>query len=330
MDLMKRVRFRPGAQKRFIDKVLLQTSVVELASICTCSPRTIRDWRRGKFLMSAEALYKISQELNVRIPGHLTFVPNHWQVNNAAKRGGQMVIEKYGHAGGDIEIRKRKWLSWWRKKGWASEAMYATRAKRITQPPHSVSLAEFCGIMLGDGGISKHQVTITLHIKDDRLYAAFVTKLIRDLFHLEPSLIKRAEENVGIILISRTALVEFLVTYCGLVQGNKIAQEIDIPKWIKTKKKYRLACLRGLIDTDGCIYNHSYIVKGKKYVYKKISFTSASAPLRKSVSAILEEIGLGPKIRGAKDVRLENSEDVNRYFRIVSSHNPKHLKRFKK
>jgi intein/homing endonuclease len=121
----------------------------------------------------------------------------------------------------------------------------------------------------------------------------------------------------------------FFFDKLGLKKGDKVKQQVDIPDWIKQNRLYSIACLRGLVDTDGCIFTHSYRVNDKLYRYKKFSFTNSSKFLRQSVFAILKDNGLNPRMSQRKDVRLDSVSDIKKYFQLIGSHNPKHLKRFK-
>jgi hypothetical protein len=196
------------------------------------------------------------------------------------------------------------------------------------EPARSEQLAEFCGIMLGDGGISAYQIMITLHRENDKEYALYVTSLIQALFGLIPSMYEKKSSLAIDLVISRIGLTDFLVNKCGLKRGNKIKQSADIPSWIKENEAFKIACVRGLVDTDGSIFTHSYISKGKQYSYKKLSFTSVSSPLLESVQKIFIEKGLRARIGSVYDVRLDSKSDMQDYFGIFGSQNPKHLKRY--
>ena len=110
--------------------------------------------------------------------------------------------------------------------------------------------------------------------------------------------------------------------------GNKIKQNIDIPRWVKRSRTFSIACLRGLVDTDGCVFVHKYKVNGKTYGYKKLVFTSYSKPLLCSVSKVLKNIGLTPRLSGMRDIRIDSVENVKRYFDLVGTHNHKLLKKY--
>ena len=203
-----------------------------------------------------------------------------------------------------------------------------TQRRQILKPIPSEALAEFVGIMMGDGGMSKYQATISLNHITDLEYSSFVSNLITELFEYTPSIYHKPEKSVLDIVMSRIEIVDFLHTL-GLPIGDKIRQHLDIPDWIKQKSTFTIACIRGLIDTDGSIFAHTYISKGRNYSYKKLSFTSASESLVHSVYSLLSELGFHPRIsHNGKDVRLESVADMKRYFEVISSHNPKHLNRY--
>jgi len=202
------------------------------------------------------------------------------------------------------------------------------KRKEIAYPNRSAKLAEFIGIMLGDGGITRKQISITLHSKDDREYFQFIYNLIERLFQVKPGVYQNKSYKAIRLQVSRMNLVDFLVKL-GLKRGNKVKQGADIPKWIKKERELKIACLRGLIDTDGSVFTHRYRVNGKLYAYKKMCFANHARPLLKSVERILSELGFTPKIRSEKEeLYLYNEEEVKRYFEEIGTHNPKHLRRF--
>lgn len=205
--------------------------------------------------------------------------------------------------------------------------MVGSIPKAIQRPRKSALLAEFFGIMLGDGGMSEYQATVTLHSIDDFEYSTFIIKTIEKLFKYTPSIIFRKNTPVLVLCMSRIQLVQFLHVL-GLPIGNKINQNIDIPHWIKHRKDFAISCVRGLIDTDGSVFSHHYLSKARSYSYKKLSFTSASPLLLESVAHILKELGMKPRFGSNKDVRLDSIKDMKRYFSMVGTHNPKHLRRY--
>jgi hypothetical protein len=329
LSISKRVQFSSGAQRRFLNRSMKQLKLGPkgLAAMLALSPRTIRDWQRESFTMSLSAVRFISKKLNQPIP-RLTIKDPYWYAYIGSSAGGTAVYKKYGFVGGDPETRKKKWHEWWEREGRFKPHPFINVAKPIKEPKKSTLLAEFAGIVMGDGGITRRQVTVTLHHKDDKEYGEFVSVLIKKLFGVQPSRYHDSEDSVNNYVVSRSRLVQFCVEKLGLKIGNKVKQQIDIPDWIKQDKKFRIACVRGLVDTDGSVFTHTYKVNGKWYGYKKLDFSSMSQPLRHSVHEILKDIGFNPRFAQNKSVRLDSIADMKRYFQIINSHNPKHLRRY--
>jgi LAGLIDADG-like domain len=321
----KRVIFHSGKQKEFLEYVGGSLTTSEMARISNCSERTVRDWRREKFSMPLTAVRALSARTHVSIPKDIHVHDAYAHTSRAGKMGIVAVTAKYGRIPCDEKYRKEQWHLWWESTG-KFEKNSIFESKTIHKPRRSVELAEFIGIMMGDGGISDYQIAVTLHHIDDLEYAVFVAQLIKKLFKVTPRIYHSPTKSVNNIVVSRKKLVQYLHGL-GLPIGNKVEQQFDIPEWIKRDRKLAIACLRGLVDTDGSIFTHRYQVKGVWYSYKKLSFTSASKPLQQSVHTLLCKFGFHSRIAGT-NVCLDRVADMKRYFSIIGSHNPKHLRRY--
>ena len=324
----ERVLFAKGVQKRFIESVQdkLDLRLDDIAKKIGVHRRTLFDWRREKFLISLSGLTKLAKISGCSIPKGAETKDPFWYTNLGAKKGWATVFKKYGRVPVDEERRKKKWYEWWKSKGkFEDRKMFHPlpfyKAKR------SDDLAEFMGIMMGDGGMSQSQICITLHYLDDLEFSKYVVRLIKKLFKVSPSVYHLPKNSVNVIVVSRSGLVRYLNSL-GLVIGNKIKQKIDIPRWIKNDDVYLRACIRGLVDTDGCLVRHKYKVNDKYYFYKKLCFTTASDSLRETVFESFKKWGFNPRISQNRDVRLENNKDMKNYFKLINSHNPKHLKKY--
>jgi hypothetical protein len=327
-----RILLPKGEQKKFIEKILSEISVAEAAKACSFSERTVRDWRREKFLMNKEAMLKLCSKTSVEVPKNFKEKSNFWYAKKGAKIGGTMgsatCINKYGCVGGPN--RKKAWEKWWNTKGKFADSQLFKR-NIINKPKKDERLAEFIGIMLGDGGFTARgkQIQITLNNVDDRDYINFVYNLTHHLFCIKPKIYKSKNARASKISVSSMELVDYLVKL-GLKTGNKVKLQVDVPDWIKKNKSYAIACVRGLMDTDGCIFNHHYQVKNKYYNYKKLSFTCYSQPMRRSVHNILSLLGINSRMFSSRDVRIDSKEHMKKYFKVIGTHNPKHLKRYYK
>ena len=330
MGISDRIVFsKKGEQRSFIIQVraTLNLSSKALADFLKIHQRTVTDWAREKYKMSHPAAVSLSKKSGLPLPDDSYIFSWHNHLQSIAGIAGKLVYKKYGRVGGNPMIRKTKWLEWWNKKG---KFLRWTILKRgdIRLPERNYDLAEFAGIMMGDGGISTKQVFITLHSEDDHEYSLYVMKLIRNLFQVIPSLRYRKDAKAIDIVVSRKNLVDFCVQI-GLKVGNKIRQGLDIPVWIMRNEQFQKACIRGLVDTDGCLFFHRYTVNGKQYIYKKINFCSASPPLINSVFKIFSKLGFRPRITYDKrQIYLDSQTDVKNYFNIIGSSNAKILKKF--
>lgn len=194
--------------------------------------------------------------------------------------------------------------------------------KEVLLPHYSEDLAEFFGIMMGDGGINNPwQVNITLNFVADALYSKYVFALCKKLFGIEPAMRKRKERDALVILLSSTSVVDFLVSN-GLPRGNKLKQGLRIPEWILDKSSYRKACVRGLVDTDGCIFVHTHRVSGKLYKNLGFTFTSYSSELIFQVADILDENGIAPHItKRGRDIYIYQAALVEKYLEVFGTSN---------
>lgn len=328
----KRAIFLRGKQREFLllAKKNLNLTWSELADVLEVSVKSLYGWRQEKISMSLDCVQVICKRSNIKFPQNVEIKDRYWYVTKGAVKGGLAVYKKYGKVGGDERTRKERWKKWWEKEG-KFKKHSITNSLPITKPNFSSELAEFVGIVLGDGGISKRQITITLHRVTDKKYSQYITKLITRLFKVKVGIYKSRKYLADDLILSRTELVKYCVKTLGLKEGNKVKNRVDIPDWIKNNKEYYSACLRGLIDTDGCVILHKYKVNGKSYCYKKLAFTSRSYPLLESVGNILTNLGIKHRITNdGFDIRIEAKDDVNRYLSMVGFNNPKHLKRLRK
>ena len=324
----KRVVFLKGKQKDFLNKIQIQLGLTlkEFANLAGVQVRSISDWKREKFSMSLPAVKRMCQKARIVLPKDIKIKDPFWYALKGSSIGGIAVYKKYGHIGGDSEYRRKKWYQWWEKEGKFRKHPIIKVCLPINIPKKSSRLAEFIGIILGDGGVSRRQVTITVHRQDDRDFAVYIKDLIRILFKVEPSSCER--ESVVHIFISRTKLVQFLIGM-GLCIGSKVRHQVDVPNWIKSSEKYTKACLRGLFDTDGCFYVDRHLYKDKIYLNCAMNFTNRSLPILYFFKRYLKKHGFRPTQKTKFSIFLRREDKIINYFQTIGSSNPKHLEKFK-
>lgn len=296
----------------------------QVAEISSVSIRTVTDWKRGKYTIPKDHFDRIINLIGIS-PGSIkvSSLDNWWNNSKSGKLGAAARMEKHGQLstpegrslGGKNSYKNRK------------NKLDIFTKKEITEPRQNEQFAELVGILIGDGSVTRYQVSIATSSLVDYKYSLFTAELIEKLFGIKPTVSKRKGMNCITIVASSVNLVEFLKQN-GVLQGHKLRQNLNIPAWILSDRSYEIACLRGIFDTDGCIFQETHKIKGKTYSYSRLSFVSMSSYLRETIHEILSELEFTPKIRNNRSVNLENPADIAAYFRIVGTSNPKHASRF--
>lgn len=324
----KRVKFLEGKQKEFLEliKNRLNLTHAEMAKLAGVHIRSFTDWRREKLSMSLPAVKILCKKANIPLPSNIQIKDPFWYVSSGSSAGGIAHYKKYGRVAIDEEYRKKRWYEWWNKAQYSHPLI---QFKPFKKPRVSIALAEFFGMMLGDGGTTKSQIIITLNKETDKEYGGYVIGLMKKLFDIKPSVYYDPNSLAEKIVISRSGLIKYLHSI-GLIIGHKIKQECDIPDWIKQKTNLCKACVRGLVDTDGCVFFENHKMN-KAYSYPRINFTSASPKLIQSVFDLLNQLNLRPRIRrSGRSIQIEDKKDIINYLKIIGSSNPKHLKKIQK
>ncbi len=325
----RRVIFKPGQQTQFLLSAKEQLGInwSEFARQINAHPRVLNDWKREAYSLPKTTADIITALSGVKLPNGVQIKEPYWYASSSGRIGGEHTYKKYGRVGGEPEHRKEKWREWWKENDHKNNLGQYSSEKEINLPAPSEQLAELVGIILGDGGMTERQVTITLDSETDAEYTPYVVTLFKDLFGIPPRIYQKKNARAANITVSRTALVSFLKGM-GLHTGNKVQQQIGIPSWIRANAAFSRACLRGLMDTDGCIFMERHLIKGKAYEYPRLRFVNRSKPLITGTYEILKNEGFSPKIRGESALTLETRTDVIRYFSHIGTRNPKHAARF--
>jgi hypothetical protein len=291
------------------------------------SGRSFRDWINGTTLPTVDGVESLSKLYHVKVPPILEIREENWSGRVYGRRGGLSYVKKYGSPGtikgrikgGKISQQNRRIdPEKYRKLGCKVANVF-----KITKK--SPLLAEFIGIVLGDGGLTRSQCQITLNRKDDALYTKELIQIIQKLFAYKATLVSR-KENAVIVVITGVNLIIYLEEL-GLVIGNKVKHQVDIPDWIKGNKSYLRSCIRGLFDTDGGTYTHIHKVNDKTYSNFEICFSNASLPLRESFSKALSAVNI--KSSHIKHcVYVYNKADIQKFFEYFKPRNKKHLNRY--
>ncbi len=192
----------------------------------------------------------------------------------------------------------------------------------ITLPKLNKELAEFIGILLGDGhlGPLKYEISVTGNsINEVEYIKGFVRNRMTDLFNIVPLIYYQKNCNAMRCKIYSKKVFEYLTNVFGLWQGNKMNYDLRIPTKIKNNDELLKACLRGLIDTDGGVFRHH------KWC-AQLQFYSKNESLANDVENSLIRLGYKPsktkKSSGNIILYLFN-KDIDTYFKEIGTNNYK-------
>ncbi len=222
--------------------------------------------------------------------------------------------------------------NWGRSKG-GNNSVGKGNTKNIFLPEDSAELAEFYGIMLGDGNLTKiksykigtYQIRVVGDSRYDNSYLTnYVAPLIRKLFSVEVKFYKYKNQNALSLNVYGRQLVDFLI-FKGFKPGDKIRSQVSIPNWIKINTSFLKACLRGLYDTDGSAYK---LTNQNSY---QICFTNYNSTLLNDVRNSLLSFGIGvSKISKGRDITITRKSELLKFLNEVGFSNFKHLDKVKK
>ncbi len=231
----------------------------------------------------------------------------------------------------DKYIEKKLDDNWGRSKGGKNSGSFREPKLLIKKP--SKELAEIVGIILGDGNIYSKKGYYYVRIcgdsiKDRDYLLNHVKPMFDHLFDCKMYSIEHKIANELFISIGNKDIV-YTLKHFGLKDGDKMKNNVKIPNWIFESEDYIRACVRGLIDTDGCVCP----ITGRNYPY--IWFSCAIENLRKSFDKAMKKIGIKTSkwnIRPPRtpDIYIGSKEMINKYIQTISFKNERHLTKLDK
>jgi hypothetical protein len=192
----------------------------------------------------------------------------------------------------------------------------------------NASLAELVGICLGDGYLTPRSLAIFGGKSGDTEYLVqHVAPLISHVAGMTPKLnTHRHDEN---FLALYSTAVSRSLNRVGMPYGDKIANHARIPRWVLKRNSLLQSCLRGLFDTDGCIYGFKRRppARGSKAVLS-LEFGLGSH-LAKDAYRAFRRLGYSPRMMPHRnECRLGWNKDIVRFMNEVKPLNGKHRSQF--
>lgn len=282
--------------------------------------RTITSWRRQETTMPVEIAERWKRNFGIILPNH-AIVDLDEKRSEAGSLGGRVRQMLYGNLGTPDGRRRGGLRSWQTHKKKLSSPFIA---RSVIAPRRDAYFAELVGAILGDGTVTPYQLILYSNINEGE-YSHFLSDLIMRVFRVATAAHQSKKEGVIRLVCSRVGVVIHLQK-AGVSIGNKVRRQAEVPSWIKRDRTFSRACLRGLIDTDGCVYLDRHRINGRTYTSLCIAFTNASKPLLDFVCETWESLGFHPTRHG-RHARLRRRGEVLRYAEEVGFSNPKHALR---
>jgi len=204
----------------------------------------------------------------------------------------------------------------------------------------SQELAEETGWHIGDGsmniynnkGYQKGIYQLRGHIEDDREhYIKRIKPIFNLLYNLDISLRDMPSTRVFGFQIWSNKLLNFKKEL-GLPLGKKL--DIEIPQIFLENENLRKAIIRGIFDTDGCVY----LEKKNNKLYPRMEIATISEKLSIQLLNHLNELGLRtteynwlPKKGNRKriyKITIRGDKMFHKFMEIINPANPKHIRKY--
>ncbi len=215
-------------------------------------------------------------------------------------------------------------------------------AKIILPEDITPELVEETGWHIGDGSMNFYENQGKLrgiyqlrgHIEDDvKHYVERVKPIFRFLYGINISLREMPSARVFGFQIWNDDLVLFKQKL-GLPAGKKF--ELEIPKVFLEQEDLKKAVLRGIFDTDGCVYLQT---KNNK-LYPRIEISTISFNLSEDLLEVFKSLGFRTTrnsfiIKGefnrkrSYTVAIRGVEMFHKFMNDVSPKNPKHIEKYR-
>src|SRR3989344_8239785 len=201
-----------------------------------------------------------------------------------------------------------------------------------------IKLAEFVGVMMGDGNLSlyksDYRVSITGHKNDDLAHFQYLQDMFIDLFNKKLKL--RDKGHYILLEISNKEIFSKLHNL-GIPIGKKSAI-VEIPPNIFNNLTLSKSFLKGFADAE---FSVTFKKAGrKKHSYPRLSVDISSKKMIEQISQILERLNISYKTyerhrkRNDKEyitytIDINGKENLSKWVLSVGFNNQKHLEKIK-
>jgi hypothetical protein len=203
--------------------------------------------------------------------------------------------------------------------------------------PLSLNICEVIGAFIGDGFFNcyknkLYQVEFSGDNKLDlKYYEEKIIPFIQEIIPtLRPHIYFPKDKNAIRIVFYSKEFFCFLKDFLGFIPGKK-SHSVFIPNKIIANKDFIYPTVRGIFDTDGCVF----LDKRKKYkkIYPRITFQTVSKPLFEQLNHILsEKFNLYTRFNERRQIYIIEIYGINQvkyWMKIIGFSNQRHLDKIK-
>jgi len=215
---------------------------------------------------------------------------------------------------------------------------------KITKFPKKITpeLAEEVGWHIGDGTMNYYShegqkgfYQLRGHIEDDKPhYIRRIKPIFKELYGIDIRLREMPSTRVFGFQIWSNELVKFKEGL-GLTCGPKL--DLIIPKIFLENNELKAVVLRGIFDTDGCVY----LEKKNNKLYPRLEIGTICERLAEQIKNIFNELGLRATLYGknikqlgnrkvAYRVTIRGDEMFHKFMEIIKPANPKHIVKYER
>lgn len=195
-------------------------------------------------------------------------------------------------------------------KSWREKMVLDGKIKVQFDPfKKSDELAELFGVVLGDGNISVFPRCERLIISangNNKYFIERYSSLVKKIFDKNPSVTQAGPNCIRISIYENK-----ISSRLSIPVGNRKDLDITIPAWIKKRKQYIVACLKGLFEAEGSLSIHL-----PTYTYN-FQFSNYNTSILNFVENSLLDLGFHPERREIA-VRLRRKSEVRHFEKMIS------------
>lgn len=324
---MVRIYFKEEkVRKKFFIDVLINSGFKtwkELRNSLKISKSALENYKNGKLTIPGD-FYK-----NI-----IAFLPQKLKEDYNAKIYSKK--DNWGAIkGGKKNYEKNKWIfEMGRKKALKSIRKIHQISDAEINKNFELDFYEVIGAFIGDGFLNKYGNSYIIQFAGDSRYDFCYYKnkiipVISRLFDRKPFI--RTKGNCMWITFHSKQLFYVLIKRFHMPKGKKV-YTVKIPEEILKDKNKLIYTLRGIFDTDGCIF----VDKRKTYkkLYPRIALQLTNKPIIEQIHLALSSLnikcGISEKTRGnAYTIQINGFKEVKKYINIIGFSNKRHLDRIK-